>query len=142
MGRDEIIGYLDACGATYAEENIQYLLDNAQGNAYILHHAALRMKEGSPPGSEFRTEIQSAFASYFGEYGAGALGQRPVGIFDAGQCGGWIYAGAGGDDLRHSPRHRAAGTSGGGRGSYQSGNGAYRLRPVLVQALRNRALKV
>ncbi len=64
MGRDEIIGYLDACDATYTEENIQYLLDNAQGNAYILHHAALWMKEESPPGSEFRMEIRSAFASY------------------------------------------------------------------------------
>ena len=41
-----------------------HLLDNAQGNAYILHHAALRMKEGSPPGPELRTEIRGAFAAY------------------------------------------------------------------------------
>ena len=64
MGREEITGYLDACGIAYTEENIQYLLDNAQGNAYILHHAALRMKEGSPPGPELRTEIRGAFAAY------------------------------------------------------------------------------
>ena len=64
MGRDEITAYLDARGVVYTEEDIQYLQNTAEGNAYVLHHVALRMKEGQSPGPELRTEIREAFASY------------------------------------------------------------------------------
>ena len=64
MGRDEITAYLDARGVVYTEEDIQYLQNTAEGNAYILHHVALRMKEGEHPGPKLQTEIREAFASY------------------------------------------------------------------------------
>ncbi|RKJ75681.1 hypothetical protein D7X33_16500 [Butyricicoccus sp. 1XD8-22] len=142
MDRKEITGYLDACGVTYTEENIQYLLDNAQGNAYILHHVALRMKEGSLPGPELRTEIRNAFAAYLENmvmvhWDSDLLEfLMQVSVVDeftlelAEMISGNLHvtalleqAAEAGNFLTHE-------------------DGVYRLRPVLVDALRNRALKV
>ena len=50
-----------------------------------------------------------------GKRGAGTLGQRPAGIFNAGERGRRVYAGAGGDDFRKPLRHRPAGAGIGGR---------------------------
>lgn len=62
MGRDEITRYLESCGITYTEEDIRYLQETAEGNAYILHHVALRMKEGIHPGPELQAEIREALS--------------------------------------------------------------------------------
>ena len=142
MGRDEIIGYLDACDATYTEENIQYLLDNAQGNAYILHHAALWMKEESPPGSEFRMEIRSAFASYLenvvlvrwdSDLLEFLMQVSVVDEFTAGLAE--MISG----NLHVTALLEQAAEA--GNFIFQE-DGTYRLRPVLIDALRNRALKL
>ncbi|MCI8283736.1 MAG: hypothetical protein HFE90_00460, partial [Firmicutes bacterium] len=62
MKRNEITGYLSARGIAYTEEDIQYLQDTAEGNAYILHHVALLMKEGRSLNPELSAEIWDAFA--------------------------------------------------------------------------------
>ena len=64
MGRSEIAAYLESRGIAYTEEDMRLLEVTAEGNAYILHHVALRMKEGLSPGSELHAEIWDAFAAY------------------------------------------------------------------------------
>ena len=64
-----------------------------------------------------------------GKRGAGALGQRPAGIFNAGQCGGRVYAGAGGDDLRQPPCHCPAGAGGWSREFHHPGGRHIPLTP-------------
>nr|WP_202621111.1 LuxR C-terminal-related transcriptional regulator [Pseudoflavonifractor sp. 524-17] len=142
MGRNEIAAYLEARGITYTEEDIQYLQDTAQGNAYILHHVALRMKEGQSPGPELRREIQGAFASYLENvvlvrWDSDLLEfLMQVSVVDeftlelAEMISGNLHVTA--------LLEQAA----------EAGNfltledGVYRLRPQLIQALRTRALKV
>ena len=58
MGRGEIAAYLEACGIAYTEEDIRLLEVTAEGNAYVLHHVALRMKEGLSPGPELYAEMR------------------------------------------------------------------------------------
>ena len=142
MGRKEIAAYLEARGVTYTEEDIQYLQDAAQGNAYILHHVALRMKEGLSPGPELRTEIQVAFASYL----ENAVLVRwdsdlleflmQVSVVDeftlelAEMISGNLHVTALLEQAAEA-------------GNFMTReDGVYRLRPILIQALRNRALKL
>ena len=68
LGKKEIRGYLDSLGLSYAEEGLQYLTDTAEGNGYIVRHAALKMAEGLEPGERMRREIHDAFARYLEEY--------------------------------------------------------------------------
>ena len=142
LGRKEITGYLNTCGVVYTEEDIQYLLDNAQGNAYILHHAALRMKEGGLLGPELHAEIRDAFVTYLENmvlvhWNSDLLEfLMQVSVVDeftleqAEMITGGLHVTA--------LLEQAA----------EAGNfltqedGIYRLRPVLVDALRNRARKV
>ena len=142
MGRSEIAAYLEARGITYTEEDIQYLQDTAEGNAYVLHHVALRMKEGQSPGPELRGEIWDAFAVYLENvvlvrWDSDLLEfLMQVSVVDeftlelAEMISGNLHVTA--------LLERAA----------EAGNfmtqkaGVYRLRPVLIQALRNRALKL
>lgn len=68
LGKKEIRGYLDSLGLSYTEEGLQYLTDTAEGNGYIVRHAALKMAEGLEPGERMRKEIHDAFARYLEEY--------------------------------------------------------------------------
>ena len=68
LGKKEIRGYLDSLGLSYTEEGLQYLTDTAEGNGYIVRHAALKMAEGLEPGERMRREIHDAFARYLEEY--------------------------------------------------------------------------
>lgn len=142
MGRNEIAAYLEACGIAYTEEDIQYLQDTAEGNAYVLHHVVLRMKEGLSPGPELYAEIWDAFAVYLENvvlvrWDSDLLEfLMQVSVVDeftlelAEMISGSLHVTA--------LLERAA----------EAGNfmtqkaGVYRLRPVLIQALRNRALKL
>ena len=142
MGRKEITSYLDARGITYTEKDIQYLQVTAEGNAYILHHVALRMKEGCSPGPELHDEIWEAFAVYLENvvlvrWDTDLLEfLMQVSVVDeftlelAEMISGSLHVTA--------LLEQAA----------EAGNfitqedGVYRLRPVLITALRNRAAKV
>ena len=142
MGRDEITAYLDARGVVYTEEDIQYLQNTAEGNAYVLHHVALRMKEGEHPGPELRTEIREAFASYLENvvlvrWDSDLLEfLMQVSVVDeftlelAEMISGNLHVTALLEQAAEA-------------GNFISQeDGTYRLRPVLIDALRNRALKV
>ena len=142
MGRDEITAYLDARGVTHTEEDIQYLQNTAEGNAYILHHVALRMKEGEHPGPELQTEIREAFASYLENvvlvrWDSDLLEfLMQVSVVDeftlelAEMISGNLHVTALLEQAAEA-------------GNFISQeDGTYRLRPVLIDALRNRALKV
>ena len=141
LGRGEIAAYLDSRGVAYTEEDIQYLHDTAEGNAYILHHVALLMQEGRSPGPELRGEIWDAFAVYLenavlARWDSDLLEfLMQVSVVDeftlelAEMISGNLHIAA--------LLERAAEA-----GNFMSQeDGVYRLRPVLVQALRNRALK-
>ena len=142
MGRDEITAYLDARGVVYTEEDIQYLQNTAEGNAYVLHHVALRMKEGQSPGPELRTEIREAFASYLENvvlvrWDSDLLEfLMQVSVVDeftlelAEMISGNLHVAA---------LLEQAGEAG---NFIAQEDGTYRLRPVLIDALRNRALKL
>lgn len=141
MGRDEIAAYLEARGITYTEEDMRLLEVTAEGNAYVLHHVALRMKEGLSPGPELYAEIWDAFAAYLENvvlvrWDSDLLEfLMQVSVVDeftlelAEMISGNLHVTA--------LLEQAA----------EAGNfltqedGVYRLRPVLIQALRNRALK-
>ncbi len=142
MGRDEITAYLDARGVVYTEEDIQYLQNTAEGNAYILHHVALRMKEGEHPGPKLQTEIREAFASYLENvvlvrWDSDLLEfLMQVSVVDeftlelAEMISGNLHVTALLEQAAEA-------------GNFISQeDGTYRLRPVLIDALRNRALKL
>ena len=142
MGRSEIAAYLEARGIAWTEEDMRLLEVTAEGNAYVLHHVALRMKEGLSPGPELYAEVWDAFAIYLENVVLvrwdSALLEflMQVSVVDdftlelAEMISGNLYVTA--------LLEQAA----------EAGNfltqedGVYRLRPVLIQALRNRALKI
>ena len=142
MGRREIAAYLNTRGITYTEEDMQLLQVTAEGNAYVLHHAALRMKEGLSPGPELHAEIWDAFAVYLENvvlvrWDSDLLEfLMQVSVVDeftlelAEMISGSLHVTALLEQAAEA-----------GNFLTQEG-GVYRLRPVLIQALRNRALKV
>ncbi len=67
LGKKEIRSYLDSLGLSYTEEGLRYLVDTAEGNGYIVRHAALRMAEGLSPGPKMYQEIHNAFSRYLEE---------------------------------------------------------------------------
>lgn len=48
MGREEITGYLDACGIAYTEENIQYLLHTPDQQLHLHGILAPPCRKGAP----------------------------------------------------------------------------------------------
>ncbi len=142
MGKNEITGYLKVRGIPYTEEDIRCLQETAEGNAYILHHVALRMQEGQSPGPELHAEVWEAFAAYLEnvvlvrwdsdllEFLMQVSVVEEFTLEQAEMISGSLHVTA--------LLERAA----------EAGNfisqedGVYRLRPVLIDALRNRALKV
>lgn len=142
MGRSEIAAYLEARSIAYTEEDIQYLQDTAEGNAYVLHHVALRMKEGQSPGPELYAEIWDAFAVYLENvvlvrWDSDLLEfLMQVSVVDeftlelAEMISGNLHVTALLEQAAEA-------------GNFMTQeDGVYRLRPVLIQALRNRALKL
>lgn len=142
MGRSEIAAYLEARGIAYTEEDIQYLQNTAEGNAYVLHHVALRMREGLSPGPELYAEIWDAFAVYLENvvlvrWDSDLLEfMMQVSVVDeftlelAEMISGNLHVTALLEQAAEA-------------GNFMTQeDGVYRLRPVLIQALRNRALKI
>lgn len=60
----EIAAFLDAQQVSYTEEDLAFICEKSQGNAYIVRHTALKMKEGMRIGQEMCREIRSAFTDY------------------------------------------------------------------------------
>lgn len=142
LGKKEIRGYLESLGLSYTEEGLQYLADTAEGNGYIVRHAALRMAEGLPPGPRMYQEIHDAFARYLEEYimvqwdselleflmQVSVVEEFTLPLAEL------ITA----NRLASVMVQKALET---GNFLFQE-NGVYHLRPVLLHALRERALQV
>lgn len=60
----EVTAYLDKMGVDCQLDTIRYVLDNAKGNIYLIRHAALCLREGAVPGPALEQEIRGAFAAY------------------------------------------------------------------------------
>ena len=142
MGRSEIAGYPEARGIAYTEEDMRLLEVTAEGNAYVLHHVALRMREGLSPGPELYAEIWDAFAVYLENvvlvrWDSDLLEfLMQVSVVDeftlelAEMISGNLHVTALLEQAAEA-------------GNFMTQeDGVYRLRPVLIQALRNRALKI
>ena len=142
MGRSEIAAYLEARGIAYTEEDMRLLEVTAEGNAYVLHHVALRMREGLSPGPELYAEIWDAFAVYLENvvlvrWDSDLLEfLMQVSVVDeftlelAEMISGNLHVTALLEQAAEA-------------GNFMTQeDGVYRLRPVLIQALRNRALKI
>lgn len=68
LGKAEISGYLKICGVAFTDDDVQYLQKTAEGNAYVVRHAALKMKEGKHVGPALYAEIWEAFSVYLEKF--------------------------------------------------------------------------
>ncbi len=68
LGRKEIAGYLDRLGLSCTEDGLRLLTENSEGNAYAVRHAALKMAEGMTPGPQMQKEIHDGFARYLTDH--------------------------------------------------------------------------
>ena len=137
----EIAAYMDSQGLTATEEEMAFVAERSQGNAYTVRHTALKMLEGMRPGPEMAEEIVEAFAAYLESHVMVQWDSdlleflMQISVTDeftlplAGMVTGNHYA----PELLE----RAAET-----GNFLScKDGTYRLRPQLIRALRRRAAK-
>ncbi|MDE7245433.1 MAG: LuxR C-terminal-related transcriptional regulator [Oscillospiraceae bacterium] len=138
----EIGRYLDACGVAHTEDDVQYLQGTAEGNAYVVRHVALKLKEGKSLGPELYEDMHKAFSVYLENnvlvrWDSDLLEfLMQVSVVDeftmelAEMISGSFHVTA--------LLEQAA----------EAGNfltqedGVYRLRPTLIRALRNRSAKI
>lgn len=138
----EIAAYLKSLQISFTEEDLAYISETSQGNAYAVRHTALKMQEGNQIGRKLTNEIQNAFKDYLEncvmvQWDSDLLEflmqvsipeefTLPLAEMITGNCHAEGFL------------KRAA----------EAGNflfcehGTYRLRQMLVQALRKRAEKV
>lgn len=64
----EIETWLSQQNLFVTKDELAYLCENSRGNAYVVRHSALQMKEGMRPGPELKKEIQRAFVDYLENY--------------------------------------------------------------------------
>ena len=64
LGEKEISAYMESQGLALMEEELAFVAERSQGNAYTVQHTALKMLEGMHPGPEMAEEIVEAFAAY------------------------------------------------------------------------------
>ena len=64
LGEKEISAYMESQGLTVTGEELVFVAERSQGNAYTVRHTALKMLEGQRPGPELAEEIVEAFAAY------------------------------------------------------------------------------
>lgn len=142
MSRGEIAAYLDSCGVAWTEEDLRRLEVSAEGNAYVLHHAALRMKEGLSPSPELHAEIWDAFAAYL-ENVVLVRWDSDLLEFFMQVCVVDEFTLELAEMISGNPHVTALLERAAEAGNFmRQEDGIYRLRPVLIDALRSRALKV
>lgn len=64
LGEKEIAACMEEQGIRLTEEELAFLCEKCRGNAYTVRHASLRIREGTRPGPELEREIRRAFAEY------------------------------------------------------------------------------
>ncbi len=60
----EIAVCMGSQGIAVTKEELAFVAERSQGNAYTVRHTALKMLEGQRPGQELAQEIEEAFAAY------------------------------------------------------------------------------
>lgn len=142
LGEEEIGSYMEAQHVSATEEELAYVAKKSQGNAYVIRHTVLRMGEGMRPGLKLTREIEDAFADY--------LENHVLAQWDSDLLEFLMQVSV----VEEFPLPLAEMISGNSQAlgmldrAEETGNflsvkdGVYRLRPVLVKALRKRASKV
>lgn len=60
----DIAFYMETQGIALTGEELAFVCEKSRGNAYIVRHAALKIREGMRPGPGMQQEISDAFAEY------------------------------------------------------------------------------
>lgn len=142
LKRTEIAAYLESQQVAFTEEDLTIISRESQGNAYIVRLVALKMQEGKQVGQELGKEIWIAFADYLEncvmlQWDSDLLEfLMQVSVVEEFTLP--LAEMITGDSRAEGFLKRAAET-----GNFLScEHGIYRLRTVMVRALRNRAEKV
>ncbi|RKJ52536.1 hypothetical protein D7Y09_12195 [bacterium 1XD42-1] len=142
LGKAEISGYLKICGVAFTDDDIQYLQKTAEGNAYVVRHAALKMKEGKHVGPALYAEIWEAFSVYLEKFVVSGWDSdlleflMQVSVVDE-------FTLEMAEMITGSPYVAAALEQAAEAGNFLfQKNGVYRLRPTLNHALQSLAAKV
>lgn len=142
LGKQEIAGYLDSLAIEYTGEDLDTLQKSTQGNVYTLRHSALRMKEGMKPGPELYKEVHDAFIRYLEEYVMAEWDSElleflmQVSVVDEFTLPLAEMITANRSALTMLQKAAEAGNF------LSQEDGTYRLRDLLLHALRDRAMKV
>lgn len=64
LGEKEIEEYFSTLNFDYTEEDVKYTCNLREGNAYVIKHTAMLLKEGMKAGEELTREIGKAFVEY------------------------------------------------------------------------------
>lgn len=142
LSEAEIAGFLDARNIPYTPAELRHLRRTTEGSAYLMKHTALAMQQGKRPGPALYKEIWNAFSDYLENNVL--LGWESdlldflmqVCVVEEFSLGLAEMISGNGCALELLERAKEAGNF------LTEENGIYRLRPVLLQALRNRAEKV
>ncbi len=142
LGEAEIGGYLKACGIPSTDEEVRYLQRTSEGNAYVVRHAALKLKEGKSLGPALYEEIWEAFSVYLENFVLSGWDSdlleflMQVSVVDAFTLE--LAEMITGSPYVVSLLEQAAEA---GNFLFQK-DGVYRMRPTLNHALQSRAAKV
>lgn len=138
----EIAGFLDARGISYTPAELRYLRKTTEGNAYIMSHTALALQQGKRTGPTLYKEIWNAFSDYL-ENNVLISWESDLLDFLMQVCIVEEFSlelaemiSGNSRSLELLERAKEAGNF------LTEENGIYHLRPVLIQALRNRAEKI
>lgn len=64
LGTEEIARYLKGLQAAYTGEDLSFLAERSQGNAYVLRRAAMKLAEGQPAGPRLQRELRDALGQW------------------------------------------------------------------------------
>ena len=141
LGEKEVAAYMEAYKIELTEEELSSVCMKCRGNAYAVRHTALKIREGMRPGPELEQEIENAFEQYLENH---VLVQWDSDLLE------FLMQLSVTEEFTLPFAKTVTGNSHAVEyfeRAAESGNflflkdGTYRLRPVLVKALRRRAEK-
>ena len=141
LGEKETAAYMESQGLAPTKEELAFVAERSQGNAYTVRHTALKMLEGRRPGPELAEEIGEAFAAYLESH---VMVQWDCDLLE------FLMQVSVTDEFTLPLAQMATGNRRAPElleRAMETGNflsckdGVYRLRPQLIRALRRRAAK-
>ncbi len=141
LNEKDVKGYLKRLGVTLAPDKLERFVRESKGNAYIIKHTAMRLVEGGDIGDHMTEEISKIFADYLENV---VIVQWDTEVIDflmkisvVDEFTVPLAEMITGNPYVSSVIQKAVES-----GNFiESTNGVYRIRPVLIRALRNRANK-